>query len=57
MTHNEHAPLTRAAQVEQVLRAGGRVEREANLLRLVDAEGRHVPAWQSAIKTAAKRVA
>lgn len=53
---DERATFTRAAQVEQVLRSGGRVERDGGLLRLIDAQGKPVPAWQTAIKTAQKRV-
>ncbi|GGK08820.1 hypothetical protein [Luteimonas terricola] len=48
-------PLTRTEQVLKVLKAGGfvRAKRdESGILRLLDADGREVPAWQNAIKAA-----
>ncbi len=49
--------LTRADQVLEVLKAGGQVQATADsrLLRLVDPAGKVVAAWQTAIKTAAKK--
>lgn len=49
--------LTRKADVLLVLRAGGTVQRHSNhpcLLRLLDAAGNEVPAWQQAIASAAR---
>lgn len=50
----ERHPLTKQAEVMAVLRAGGRAEPtgERGLLRLVDAQGNEVAAWQTAIKSA-----
>lgn len=52
---DEAMTLTRAAQVAEVLAAGGHVEQRDRLVALVDANGNEVPAWQTAIKTAASR--
>ena len=50
-------PLTRTAQVVDVLKAGGQIMPTGNgrLLRLVDQAGADVPAWQKAISSAASK--
>jgi hypothetical protein len=49
--------LTKTEQVLEVLRAGGRAEPgrgdNQGVWRLFDADGKEVPAWNNAIKTAA----
>lgn len=49
--------MTRADQVQKVLRKGGRIEAtgERGLLRLIDRKGVELPAWQAALQTAQKR--
>lgn len=44
--------MTRTEQVIQAVRDGARIEPDHGLLRLVDARGREVPAWQNALKSA-----
>lgn len=53
-TDRGRAPLTRKAEVLQVLAAGGRTGpgHRGDLLELFDRNGRPVPAWQNAIKGA-----
>lgn len=50
--------LTRFVQVQAVIEAGGRIEPtgERGLLRLLDASGREIPAWQSALIATRRRV-
>lgn len=45
-------PLTKKAQVAEVLKAGGRIVPGARdgLLRLLDRTGQEVPAWQTALR-------
>lgn len=52
------ATLTRTDQVVATLNAGGRIVLSDNgrLLSLIDHTGNEVPAWQTAIKAAAKKV-
>lgn len=47
-------PLTKKAQVADVLKAGGRIVAgsRAGLLRLLDQSGLEVPAWQTALQAA-----
>ncbi|HEL3749969.1 hypothetical protein JY409_03270 [Stenotrophomonas maltophilia] len=47
-------PLTKKAQVADVLKAGGRIVPGARdgLLRLLDQAGQEVPAWQTALRAA-----
>lgn len=50
--------LTKASQVLDVVAAGGKIgkgEREG-LLRLMDSAGIEVQAWQTALKTASKKL-
>lgn len=50
--------LTKASQVLDVVAAGGKIgqgEREG-LLRLTDSAGIEVQAWQTALKTASKKL-
>lgn len=53
-TSPRQPPLTKKAQVLQVLKVGGRIVagHRPGLLQLLDAEGRPVPAWQTALKAA-----
>jgi hypothetical protein len=53
LVEKEPAPLTRAAQVQDVLRAGGCVRSagRGGVLRLQDKDGGDVPAWQNAIRS------
>ena len=50
------APLTRKTDVLAVVAAGGKIQPgdRPGLLRLLDKAGNDVPAWQTAIKAAAK---
>lgn len=47
-------PLTKKAQVADVLEAGGRIVQGSRdgLLRLLDRTGQEVPAWQTALRAA-----
>lgn len=53
LIEQESAPLTRKAQVLEVLRAGGCVRSagRGGVLRLQDKDGCSVPAWQNAISS------
>lgn len=52
--HLRTVPLTKKSQVSDVLHAGGRIVagHRPGLLQLLDAEGRPVHAWQTALKAA-----
>ncbi|HEL3250948.1 TPA: hypothetical protein UMZ03_001383 [Stenotrophomonas maltophilia] len=52
--HQRTPPLTKKAQVAEILRAGGRIVPGARdgLLRLLDQFGREIPAWQTALRAA-----
>ncbi|GAB3755010.1 hypothetical protein [Lysobacter olei] len=56
--HATRHPLTKQSEVLAVLRAGGRAEPtgERGLVRLLDAAGNEVAAWQTAIKSAMAKV-
>lgn len=51
--------LTRKAQVLAVIKAGGKVRsgQRARLWTLLDKDGRELPAWQTAIKSAVSHLA